>query len=265
MGLGITLTILISLVVAHIGKEEEFGGPQKIILELIGTAQSGISKITTKLAESWEGYIALINTREENKRLREELSKYQATNNEYREAVATNIRLKKLLDLKESLQAPTISAQLIGKDPSIWFETIIIDRGSSDGIQRGMPVVTIEGIVGQVVNVSPHYAKVLLAKDPNSATDAIIQETRIHGIVKGTGDNFFELNYILKNCEVEVGNHLVTSGWGGVFPQGIPVGLISQVVKDAPGMFQQIKIVPAVDFSQLEHVIIILKKNPLTE
>ena len=244
---------------------KEFSAPHKFGLEIIGPLQTAVAKVSNYGSSFWRNYIALLQVREENEQLRRELQQYKAANVEYREAVATNIRLQKLLELKESLPPPTLTAEIVGKDPSLWFRTFTINRGSSDGVQKGMPVVTVEGVVGQVLTSSPNYSKVLLATDPNSAIDVITQQTRVQGIVKGLGRDAFALHYVLKSAAVEKGDFIITSGLGGVFPKGLMVGTVSEIRKSPRGMFQDIEIQPAVDFTQLEHLIIIMKKYSLTE
>ena len=261
--LSIFLILFGILISSAIGRKE-FSAPHKFILEILGTAQSAVYNLTKSTSNIWYGYVSLWDVREENLRLHEEINKYQSINIKYREAVATNMRLNKLLELKETLPPPTLSAVIIGRDPSQWFKTITVNRGSSDGITRGMPVVTVEGVVGQVLDGGAHYSKVLLANDPNSALDVLIQRTRIQGIIKGDGDSY-RLHYVLKNNIVEEGYQIVTSGMGGVFPKGLPVGTVSKVVNNKRGMFLEINITPAANFSKLEHVIIIMKSNPLAE
>jgi len=124
--------------------------------------------------------------------------------------------------------------------------------------------VTSEGVVGQVTNTSPHFAKILLATDPNSALDGLVQGTRVQGIIKGGGAGF-HMEYVLKNNEVARGDRIVTSGIGGVFPKGVPIGTVAKVEKAGRGMFQEILIEPAADFSQLEYLIIVMKKDPLAK
>lgn len=247
------------------GGRKEFTAPHKFGLEIIGPLQTAVAKVSNYGSSIWRNYIALLQVREENEQLRQELQQYKAANVEYREAVATNIRLQKLLELKESLPPPTLTAEIVGKDPSLWFRTFTINRGSSDGVQKGMPVVTVEGVVGQVLTSSPNYSKVLLATDPNSAIDVITQQTRVQGIVKGLGRDAFALHYVLKSAKVEKKDFIITSGLGGVFPKGLMVGTVSEIRKSPRGMFQDIEIQPAVDFTQLEHLIIIMKKYSLTE
>ncbi|MBW2505869.1 MAG: rod shape-determining protein MreC [Deltaproteobacteria bacterium] len=261
---GCLLTAILILFISMAGRKE-FTTPHKFGLEVIGPFQTAISHASNYVSGFWDKYLALINVRRENEQLRQELLKYKIANIEYREAVATNIRLQKLLELKESLPPPTLTAEIIGKDPSLWFRTLTINRGSSDGVQKGMPVVTVEGVVGQVLTSSPNYSKVLLATDPNSAIDVITQKTRVQGIVKGLGREAFALHYVLKSAVVEKDDYVLTSGLGGVFPKGLMVGTVSGIKKSRRGMFQDIEIEPAVDFSQLEYLIIIMKKYSLTE
>jgi len=260
---GVLLVLILMLIVATVGRRQ-FNAPHKFTLELIGKAQSGITGVTGFFSNIWDGYIALVDIREENLRLRSELQKTKALNNKYGEAVAINDRLTKLLGLKQSLTAPNLTARIIGKDPSLWFKTVIIDRGSSDGVKQGMPVVTTEGIVGQIMSLSPHYAKVLLAIDPNSAIDVLVQNSRVQGIIKGNGSGY-QLHYVLKNWKISQGETIITSGLGGVFPEGLQVGTVTRVTESRRGMFQKIDIIPSVDFSQLEHLIIIMKENSLAE
>ena len=261
---GCLLTAILILVISMAGRKE-FTVLHKFGLEVVGPFQTAISKVSNYSGSIRQKYVDLFSVREENEQLRQELLQYRTANIEYREALATNVRLQKLLEMKESLPPPTLTAEIVGKDPSLWFRTLTINRGSSDGVQKGMPVVTVEGVVGQILTSSPNYSKVLLATDPNSAVDVITQKTRVHGIVKGLGRDAFGLNYVLKSAVVEKGDFVLTSGLGGVFPKGLMVGSVLEITNSRRGMFQKIEIEPAVDFSQLEHLIIIMKKDSLTE
>ena len=145
-----------------------------------------------------------------------------------------------------------MTARVIGKDPSFWFHTIIVDRGENDGVVEGMVALNSDGIVGQVIHVSNNYSKVLLAIAPSSAIDVFVQKTRVRGILKGVGENGYQLHYVLKNAEVSRGDHIVTAGIGGVFASGIPVGTVSAVHRKTRGMFLEIEVEPSVDFQRLE-------------
>ncbi len=238
--------------------------PQQIALEIIGTGQSAATAVIAGITGIWDGYIALRGVREENIRLRKELARCRREIADYSEAAALNIRLNKLLELKEEVESPKLTARIIGRDPSDWFRVIIIDRGKNDGIHKGMPAITVEGMVGQVLSASPDKARVLLGIDPNSAVDGLIQHCRAQGIIKGDGESYV-FNYVMKNLDIRENDLIVTSGLSGVFPKGIPVGRVTRVTNTARGMFQEVKVAPVVNFNQLEYVMILLRENPLTE
>jgi rod shape-determining protein MreC len=262
--LGFIITVLLIIIVATIGRSH-FNGPQKFGLDVVGKGQYIVTRIKGGVENIWSSYIALWAVRHENKLLRTELDKSLLTNQEYREAMAANVRLHKLLGLKDSIKSPTVTTQIIGRDPSLWFHTLTIDRGAGDGIEKGMPVVTVEGIVGQILETSRTSAKVLLAHDQNSAINALIQKNRVQGIVKGRGSLEYYLHYILKNADVAQGDIIVTSGLGGSFPKGIPIAKVTKVTKTKRGMFQKIEAEPTVNFSQLEYLIVILQQNSLLD
>ena len=257
----ILLTLTFIFLVSTLGSQK-FGILHKMTFEVIGPVQKVFSGMAAYVYKLKEGYVGLVNVREENKRLWKELQEARAAAYKNREALATNARLKKLLQFKETTDLPMQSARVIGKDPSLWFRTVVIDRGISDGVFKGMPVVTAEGIVGQIITVSPNYAKVLLAIAPSSALDVLLQKTRVRGILKGNGTLVYKLDYVLKTVDVQEGDYVVTAGYGGLFPSGLPVGVVSRVVRKRRGMFLEIEVTPAVDFLTLENLMIIEQDKP---
>jgi rod shape-determining protein MreC len=259
-----TCVVLFGVLALSFMGRRELTLPHKFIFDILGTAQAGVTGVIDYGSDIWDNYIDLIGLKKDNDRLKEEILKYQAITGNYREAIATNVRLKKLLKFKETMPPPTITARIIGRDPSQWFKTFSIDHSSSDGVIKGMPVVTVEGVVGQILDGGNRRAKVLEAIDPNSAIEVLIQDTRTQGIIKGTGTSY-RLYYVPKNNEVNPGDLLVTSGLGSVFPKGLPVGIVSSVVSNRRGMFLDIEVEPVVDFSRLENVIVIMKSNQLAE
>ncbi|MDF1576841.1 MAG: rod shape-determining protein MreC [Desulfobulbales bacterium] len=259
-----TCAVLFTVLALSFMGRKELTLPHRLIFDILGTAQAGVTGAINYGLDIRNNYFDLIGVKKENDRLREEIARYQGLTVTYREALATNVRLRKLLEFKEQLPQPTITARIIGRDPSQWFKTFSIDRSSSDGVSRGMPVVTVEGVVGQILDGGNHRAKVLQAIDPNSAIEVLIQDSRTQGIIKGTGESY-RLHYVLKNNKINPGDLLITSGLGGVFPKGLPVGRVSSVVSNRRGMFLDIEVEPVVDFSKLENVIVIMKSNQLTE
>lgn len=231
----------------------KFGFFHKQTLDLLGPAQTVLAKIGTGFSGLKKKYIFFVNLKEENSRLRLMLDDYQKELDEYREGYQKYLHLERELEFKEQEKFPSISAKVVGKVGDRWFyNIIIIDRGENDGVVEGMVARTSLGVVGQVIHVSKNYSKVLLANAPSSAIDAMIQKNRVRGILKGAGEDGYVLHYVLKNEQVEEGDMIVTAGIGGMFPTGVPLGVVSSIRKARRGMFQEIKVKPVIDFRKLE-------------
>lgn len=256
---GVLLVIALVLLGSTVGGQ--FGVVQQMIMQGLGPVQSGASKMMGFWRVLSGDYFALWNIRDDNKQLQLKIADYQRQLDQLREAYARNRYLENELAFKKEENFPALTARVVSKDPSFWFQTLIVDRGKSDGVIKGMVARTSLGVVGQVIQVSDNYAKILLTNAPSSAIDAMIQKNRVRGILKGAGDKGYVLYYVLKNAEVEVGDRVVTAGVGGVFPSGIPLGTVSAVRSKRRGMFQEIEVAPIVDFGRLEMVFIDLSEK----
>ncbi|MEW5800782.1 MAG: rod shape-determining protein MreC [bacterium] len=229
------------------------------------TLFSSIHKLSVSVVKGvkyiWTDYIALVGVRQENKELKRQIEYLKHLNNQYIEAVQANKRLRKLLDFRKEIEDPTCSAQIIGKDSTNWCKSILLDKGSMDGVAVNMPVVTYSGIVGRVQEVTNHTAKVLLINDINSSVAVLIQRNRAEGIVAGSGKDYCIIKYIGKDLDIKRGDRAITSGIGGVFPKGLVVGVVSKVKKNNYDLFQYVEVIPELKISRLEEVFII-KKTP---
>jgi rod shape-determining protein MreC len=259
------LLIFIALffISSNLGGSRSWNPSEQFVIEIIAPFQKFIKKTINITEDLWLKYFGLINIHNENMRMKKELDALKRENYLYQEVLATNQRLEQLLQFKDSTDQPVIAAQVIGTDPTGWFQSVIIDKGKNDGIKLNMPVVNADGVVGKLVSVSYNYSKVLLIIDQNSAIDCIIQRSRDNGIVKGLSSKVCTLDYVLKSSDVHIGDIVVTSGLGGIFPKGIPVGEVIEVKDPAGELFKDVKIRPVVDFSKLEELLIILKEDPL--
>jgi len=170
-----------------------------------------------------------------------------------------NERLQSLLDLKKSLGGTSIAANVIGEDVTPWFRTIIIDRGSVDGVREGMPVVAPAGVVGRVVRTAASSSRLLLLTDHASAMAALVQRSRARGVVVGKSGGLCSLEFSQRGEDVRVGDIVVTSGIGGVFPKGLPIGEVTMVKKGEYGIFQSVDIRPFVAMSRLEQVLVLVR------
>ena len=155
------------------------------------------------------------------------------------------------------MQQPLIAAEVVGKDPSPWFQSILLDKGLADGVDKGLPVIDPVGVVGIVVEATDHFSKVMLITDPNSAVDALIQKSRARGIIKGGASGYCLLNFVLRKHDVKVGDTVVSSGMDGIFPKGLPIGKVASIVKQDAGIFQDVTVTPFVDFERLEEVLVV--------
>lgn len=262
---GLLAVILFVLLVSSIGKNRDFGPWQKVGVELFAPIQKGIVFIQRGIAAFGHDYIYLVGVQKENRLLRKEIERLRSKNNEYREAIIANIRFKKLLNFKETVPLPLLSAEVVGYDPTVWFKTMIISRGSDDGLQRGMAVISADGVVGQIISVSLHYAKVLLITDRNSAVDVIVQRSRVRGVLKGESGGVCSLDYVGIRDDVKPGDIVICSGVGGIFPKGLPVGRVIKAKSSRPGLFQDIEVVPCVNISDIEEALVVLEKSSIME
>lgn len=227
-------------------------------IAVVGPFQQAFTRSVRFVRGIWEHYFHLVTVARENEELRDRLARAVEMNHRYRELDLANRRLRKLLHFRETIPRQVISAQIIGKDPSPWFKSVMIDKGRADGVDVGYPVVVPEGIVGQVTEASAHYAKVLLIIDQNHAVDGLVQRTRARGIIQGAARGRCTFQYALRKHDIQVGDTIVSSGLDGVFPKGIRVGRVSEVVKRDAGIFQEVEVVPFVDFETLEEVLVVL-------
>jgi rod shape-determining protein MreC len=264
--LWVTLIACVLLLLSmNTGQERSWSPLEQVVVELTVPVERVFQWTVAWTEGIWSDYFFLVNVRKENTALRKELDTLRMENSRYRELLFTHARLKALFQFKQSLNIPSVAAQVIGLDPTGWFRSVIIDKGAHAGIMVDMPVVNSSGVVGRVVSVSPHYAKVLLLTDQNSAVDSLIQRSRDRGMVRGLKRDVCALEYMIKTSDVRVGDIVVTSGLGGVYPKGIPIGEVTKV-EDSPGdLFRHITVKPAVDFSRLEEVLVILRKKISSE
>lgn len=208
---------------------------------------------------TFQEYIFIVGVKKDNERLKEENSVLREKIAMLQETENENMRFRKLLEFKEKLTSQMLPAEVVATAPISTFQTIKINKGANDRISRSMAVVTPDGVVGQVVNVIPGYSDVLLLSDPSSAIDVMIQRTRARGVLEGIGGFKAALKYLRRSEDVQVGDSVIASGLGGVFPKGIILGKVAKVSKAKYGMTQDVFVTPSVDFQRLEEVFVVKK------
>lgn len=206
----------------------------------------------------WE--IATVH--EQNKMLRNEVNQLRQQNLQASDMAAENARLRALIGYKQaSTQFDMVAARVIGRESATWSSMVTINKGLMDGIDKNMAVLTEKGLVGRVVEADPNSSKVQLILDPRSSVGTLVQraESRVTGIVVGDLDNptMPDMVNIPKTADVVEGDIIVTSGFGGVFPKGLPVGIVTTLKNDDGGLLKIAVLEPAVDFQKLEDVVVI--------
>ena len=236
------------------GLLEYLDGP---VGQLVRLPLEAVSSLDQGISNTWQQYVALQNVEEENHRLRQEIDWLRGQNSQLREAAAATQRLSALLQFKEQALPTMIAAQVIGRDSSNRYKSVILNKGDSDGIQKDMGVITPSGVVGRVVKTTGATSVVLLVTDPNNAIAGLIQRTRDEGIVEGTPQGRAKLKYIPMLSAVKEGDHVVTSGLVGGFPRGIAIGTITGIEREEGALFQTADLSPDVDVNHVEEVLII--------
>jgi len=231
-----------------------------LLLELVGPFQKGVNRNIPVLTNGWQRYVNLVNLKEENQLLMEIIEELKQERIQLIEARTENSRLRELLSFKQKFPEPLLPAQVIGKDLTGWFQTLVIDRGKRDGIEEGMAVLTVQGIVGQIMESSQNFSRVLLITDPNSSVAALVQRTRARGVVEGNGIDLCRLKYLHRSETVEHGDLVLSSGLDRLYPKGLLIGTVFNVHKKEAELFQDVLLRPAVNFQTLEEVVILCKK-----
>lgn len=229
---------------------------KKIVLEVASPVQGALDASLKSVRDAWLRYIFLVGVQDENKKLKKR-GELEATVNAYQEAYLEAQRLRKILDVENQSNHTFVCARVIGKELGALSRTLLINKGSADGLKSGMPVLAPAGLIGRLTDVSWHYAKVLLLIDENSHMDAIVQRNRTQGIVSGAGPEGMILKYVPQTQDVQEGDVVVSSGIGGVFPAGLMVGRVHDVDRKNTGLFLKISVLPFADLSRLEEVLVL--------
>ena len=247
-------------------------GEQKILRIWTQTLSSPLQSTSSKVSGATSGIFQQIwnfrSTAVENQQLKEQLAKAESELHAARQAEAENERLRSLLDLKEKSEIESIPARVIARDPSIWFNTITINRGSTSGVAVNMPVITGGGIVGRVITVSPWASQVMLITDEKAGAGAVVGQlgqSGALGSVRGRADlgvGVIEMRYVSGLEQVEVGDYVMTTGQDGIYPPGLNIGKVVDVKKGTATQAHQILIQPGAQLDHLEDVAVLLYHPP---
>jgi len=267
---------LVGLLVANLAimavDARDADGRHKVLRVWTQTFASPLQNASSKATGATSGFFQQIwnfrSTAQENEQLRERLSQVETELHTARQAAAENERLQALLNLKEQTNIQSVPARVIARDPSVWFNTITINRGTSSGVKVNMPVVTAGGIVGRVITVGPWSSQVMLITDEKAGAGAVVGQlgqSGALGSVRGRADlgvALIEMRYVSGLEKVEVNDYVMTTGQDGIYPPGLNVGKVVDVKPGTTTQAHQILIQPGAQLDHLEEVAVLLYQPP---
>ena len=259
---GALIVLSLYLMTAGVRQSDRVSAPARGTLEVLRPIQAGTANFSAGLRSLYHDYLNLVQVRQENERLIAELARVKAQQARMAELEAENRHLAELLELRDVLGADAIAANVIGSDATGISHTLILGQGSASGLRPGMAVLSNQGVVGRIIETSPHASRVLLIDDHNSALDGFDQRSRARGIVAGMVDDGVIMKYMDRSQDIKARDTIVTSGLDGIFPRGLLVGTVSGVHREGPGLFLAVQLAPAVSFRELEQVLVVRQQRP---
>lgn len=217
--------------------------------------------LTYGLYHGFHSYFYLVGIQNQNNELQQNQLRLAQKLNRMKELEGENLRLRSILGLVDRTPFFQFAAEVIARDATSLFKSIRINKGGRDGVDRGMAVINGEGVVGHVLRTYPGFADVSLVTDPNTAVDAINQRSRVRGIVVGWEGSKAQMKYVLRSDDIKPGDIIVTSGMGGFYPKGLPIGTVVRTDRVKYDITQFVEIAPFVNFSKLEEVLLLRKPS----
>ncbi|HWQ61602.1 MAG TPA: rod shape-determining protein MreC [Negativicutes bacterium] len=259
------ITVFLLAVSASRGKYN-FYWSERIVTVVLAPVEYVVSKVGYVVRQTGTSAGELFSVYQQNQVLREENDNLRRAIIDNTEIVAENARLKALLDYRKAApQFDTVIATVIARDPAAWTNIIVINRGTAHGIAKDMAVITPQGLVGSVVQAYGSSAKVQLVLDPRSAVGGLVQrpESRVAAIVEGNAAKPLspKMVNIARDADIIKGDKIITSGFGGIYPKGILLGEVTDVVNEEGGLLKYAVLKPAADFDRLEEVAVIVRSR----
>jgi len=244
----VAVAVIISIVLLTMGPSHQMTVARTVTVTVLAPVQKGIS---------W--FHQLGDFLAQNRRLRRLNTELALENQLLREAQLENVRLRQLLSFREREQLSAILlAEVIAREPDRQMNSILIGAGRDRAVRRNMPVVTAHGLVGKVVEVFPRTSLVQLLMDRNCPASAMVQRTRISGLLSYRGGTTFRLENVPWRMDVREGDQVISSGMGDLFPKGLSLGRVIEVRSQERSLFKDITVEPSVDFNSLEEVFVII-------
>lgn len=251
---------------ASMKDSRQAAGPDRILIQISAPIQQAAATLARGLSDLWGDYVYLVDVKQDNTNLSSQNARLKERVSELESEEAENHRLRQMLGLKKEMGEDVVTAQVIGKNTNEYFRVlrITLDR-PSPSIAANQPVLSPDGVVGTTMKVAGDTVDVQLVADAGAGVDVVVQRTGARGFVRGTGDEreySCHVEFVKRTDEVDVGDVLVTSGYGVRFPKDRKVCTVTKVTKRDFGVYQQVACTPTVDFSRLQEVLVVLGHRP---
>ncbi len=235
---------------------------ESLLFEVAEPVQSLLLAPIDTLHGAWQSYVSLVGVHAENERLTARIAELEEENLQFREALVASGHLERIAAMRDDFEIPMMPSEIVGLDVSPWFQSVLVDRGADHGVVAGNPVITHEGVVGLVTRTSPGAAKTMLLLDRQSNIDGVVQRSRARGMVRGRGTSELDFEFVVRGSDVRPGDVVITSGLGGVYPKGLRIGTVVELLDAGGSLIQVARLEPAVDFGKLEQVFVMLRRGP---
>jgi rod shape-determining protein MreC len=235
-----------------------------ILFGVVSQVQVGASRVFSTVRAGWDGYFWLRGTYQENQQLKQQVADLELSLQQQQALARRGAELEELLELRSQTSLRTMAATVIGLDTTGGFRAVTIDRGSQHGLHQNMAVISSKGVVGRIVDQTPsmYASKVQLLIDRSAGVGGIIERTNAGGVVVGQeGDPPLRMDFVSNLADVKVGDRVVSSGLDGIYPRGFAIGVVEKVANGAK-LYKDIQIRPAVDFSAVQNVLVVLDSPP---
>ena len=269
--------LLVGLVLVHLTaiSHQVDGGSgvsllQRALLSVLGPLQRGVGATLGGASELWRGWAFHRETYAENRRLREQVRSLETELQLRAFKAQESVRLRELLELRQTVPLDTLAALVVGKDGVPWFRTLTLDKGEQDGVKLDAAVISATGVVGRVFAVGPHAVRVQVLLDRDSGIAALVERSRVSGVISGqvagneSGSEDLVFKYVSERSDVAVGDLVVTSGLDRIYPKGLVIGRV-RFVGQVTGLFRDVRVEPSARFERLEEVLVVRQPPPPLE
>jgi len=230
---------------------------QMVVQTITYPVQTSVQSVVSTIKNTWNSYINLIEVKEENKQLKQQMMDMEEKLNQHIENSVQFFRLRSQLLFAQKKARNEIFSEIIGESADNTHQIRLINRGSNQLLQRNYIVIRKEGLVGRIQSVSPYQSSVQLIIDHRSRVPALIQRKRVRGLIYGTHDSM-EMRQINQHAKIKIGDRVISSGLGNLYPKGILIGWVSGINREPHELFKTARLDSAVDFNQIEEVFTIL-------